>query len=52
MNLKKWQNGLKLYLKNAERLRDYEEVLMEKGSYGHAYFSFYTGNIIMCSSEN
>jgi len=42
MDLKKWQNGLKLYLKNAEQLRDDGEILMEKGSYGHAYFSFYT----------
>ena len=42
MNLKKWQNGLKLYLKNAEQLRDDGKSLMEKGSYGHAYFSFYT----------
>ncbi|KKN29245.1 hypothetical protein LCGC14_0846100 [marine sediment metagenome] len=42
MDLKKWQNGLKLYLKNAEQLRDDGEILMEKSSYGHAYFSFYT----------
>ncbi len=42
MNIKKWQNGLKLYLKNAIQLRDDGETLMEKGSYGHAYFSFYT----------
>ena len=42
MKLKKWQKGLELYVRNAEQLRDDGELLMENGSYGHAYFSFYT----------
>ncbi len=42
MNIKNWQKGLELYLNNAIQLRDDGERLMEKGLYGHVYFSFYT----------
>ena len=42
MNLKRWQEGLSLCMNNIIRLRDDGELLMEQGSFGHAYFSFYT----------
>jgi len=42
MDLKNWQEGLDLYFDNSIYLRDDGELLMEKGSYGHAYFFFYT----------
>lgn len=42
MDLKNWQKGLDLYLDNSIHLRGDGELLMEKGSYGHAYFIFYT----------
>lgn len=42
MDLTKWKKGLKLCFSNAVRLRDDGELLLNNGSYGHAYFSFYT----------
>ncbi|MFX1480936.1 MAG: AbiV family abortive infection protein [Promethearchaeota archaeon] len=42
MDLKNWQKGLDHYINNAIYLRDDGEILMEKGSLGHAYFFFYT----------
>ncbi len=42
MNLKRWQEGLSLCMDNVIRLRDDGKLLMEQGSFGHAYFSFYT----------
>ena len=42
MELDVWQKGLKLCIENITRLRDDGLILMENGSYGHAYFSFYT----------
>ncbi len=42
MDLKTWQDGLKLCRDNIVRLKDDGILLREHGSYGHAYFSFYT----------
>lgn len=42
MKLKKWKEGVNYCVENAIRMRDDGEILMKNGSYGHAYFSFYT----------
>jgi AbiV family abortive infection protein len=42
LDLIKWREGLNLSLKNAIQLRDDGDLLMKKGSLGHAYFSFYS----------
>ncbi len=42
MELKIWLKGLDHYLENIKQLRDDGLLLMDNGSLGHAYFSFFT----------
>ncbi|MHA1344260.1 MAG: AbiV family abortive infection protein [Promethearchaeota archaeon] len=42
MDLKTWIQGIDLYMENIIQLRDDGVILLEHGSIGHAYFSFFT----------
>jgi len=41
MDIKTWHKGIDISIENVIRLRDDGILLMNSGSYGHAYFSFY-----------